>query len=43
VNSVLKRNGQTVVSFTFVAKAKKDDSNSLWQIDDLYVDPYKSG
>ena len=43
VNSILKRNGQTVVSFTFVAKAKKDAPDMLWQIDDLYVDPYKSG
>jgi hypothetical protein len=43
VNNVLKRNGQTVVSFTFVPKTKKDDPNTLWQIDDLYVDPYKSG
>jgi hypothetical protein len=43
VDSVLKRNGQTVVSFTFAAKARKDAPNTLWQIDDLYVDPYKSG
>jgi hypothetical protein len=43
VNNVLKRNGQTVVSFTFVAKAKKDDPDLLWQIDDVYIDPYKSG
>jgi hypothetical protein len=43
VNNVLKRNGQTVVSFTFVAKTKKDDPDTFWQIDDVYVDPYKSG
>jgi hypothetical protein len=42
VNSILKRNGQTTVSFTFVAKAKKDAPDSFWQIDDLYVDPYSS-
>jgi hypothetical protein len=42
VNSILKRNGQTTVSFTFVASAKKDSQDSSWQIDDLYVDPYSS-
>jgi hypothetical protein len=41
VNNVLKRNGQTVVSFTFVAKEQKDTPTFL--IDDLYIDPYKSG
>ena len=41
VNSILKRNGQTTVSFTFVANAKKGSQGS-WQIDDIYVDPYCS-
>ena len=43
VNNILKRNGQATVSFTFAAEAKQDTPDSHWQIDDLYVDPYKSG
>jgi hypothetical protein len=43
VNNILKRNGQTTVSFTFAVEAKNDSQDAAWQIDDLYVDPYKSG
>jgi hypothetical protein len=43
VNNILKRNGQTTVSFTFAVESKKDTQDSIWQIDDVYVDPYKSG
>jgi len=43
VNNILKRNGQTTVSFTFAVETKKDSQDAVWQIDDIYVDPYKSG
>jgi hypothetical protein len=42
ITNILKRNGQTVVSFTFSVDVQKSDPAS-WQIDDLYVDPLKSG
>jgi hypothetical protein len=42
LDDVLKRNGQTTVSFTFVSTAEKSSPGSLWQIDGLYVDPYCS-
>jgi len=40
VTSLLKRNGQTNVSFTFVANGSSRPG--VWQIDDVWVDPYKS-
>jgi hypothetical protein len=38
VQDLLKKNGQTLVSFTF----RPLDNKGNWQIDDLYIDPLKS-
>jgi hypothetical protein len=42
IDDIFKKNGQTTVSFTFASAAEKSSSVSMWQIDDLYVDPYCS-
>jgi hypothetical protein len=42
VMDVLKKNGQTSVTFTFFVQKQTVDPGK-WQIDDIYVDPLKSG